>query len=74
VAIADASITEDQSNIEVELENGTVLKRFVECSVGNIKKPFVGKTARGQVSDQARVPQVDRLIEMCWGLDRLDES
>jgi 2-methylcitrate dehydratase PrpD len=73
VALADASITEDQSNIEVELENGTVLKRFVECSVGNIKKPLSDRQLEDKFRDQARVPQVDRLIEMCWGLDRLDK-
>jgi 2-methylcitrate dehydratase PrpD len=73
VAVADASITEDQSNIEVELENGTVLKRFVECSVGNIKKPLSDRQLEDKFRDQVRVPQVDRLIEMCWGLDRLDK-
>src|SRR5262249_42456890 len=60
VAVGDASITEDQSRIEVELENGTVLRQFVECSVGNVKKPLSDKQLEEKFRDQARIPQVER--------------
>jgi 2-methylcitrate dehydratase PrpD len=71
--IGDATITEDQSSIEVELENGSVLRRFVECSLGNLKKPLSDAQLEEKFRDQARVPEADRLIEMCWALDRLQD-
>jgi 2-methylcitrate dehydratase PrpD len=71
--IADPSITEDQSNIEVELENGEVLRRFVECSLGNLKRPLSDRQLEDKFRDQARIGQVDRLIDLCWRLDDLDD-
>jgi 2-methylcitrate dehydratase PrpD len=71
--IADPSITEDQSNIVVELENGEVLRRFVECSLGNLKRPLSDRQLEDKFRDQARIGQVDRLIDLCWRLDDLDD-
>jgi 2-methylcitrate dehydratase PrpD len=71
--IGDPSITEDQSNIEVELENGDVLRRFVECSLGNLKRPLSDRQLEDKLRDQARIGQVDRLIDLCWRLDQLDD-
>jgi 2-methylcitrate dehydratase PrpD len=71
--IGDPSITEDQSNIEVELENGDVLRRFVECSLGNLKRPLSDRQLEDKLRDQARIGQVDRLIDLCWRLDELDD-
>lgn len=73
VAIADASITEDQSDIEVELETGVVLRQFVECSLGNLRKPLSDRQLEEKFRDQAKVPQVDRLIQMCWELDQIPD-
>src|SRR5204862_6090342 len=67
--VGDPSITEDQSNIEVELQNGTVLKQFVECSLGNIRRPLSDAQLEEKFRDQAPLPQVDRLIEMFWKMD-----
>jgi 2-methylcitrate dehydratase PrpD len=69
----DASITEDQSNIEVELENGTILKHSVECSLGNIRKPLSDAQLEEKFKDQARLTHVDRLIEMFWKFDDLSD-
>jgi len=69
--ISDAQITEDQSDIEVELEDGRVLHRFVECSLGNLKRPLSDRQLEEKFRDQVRLPDVDRLIDMFW---RLDES
>jgi 2-methylcitrate dehydratase PrpD len=71
--VADASITEDQSDIQVELENGTVLHRFVECSLGNLKRPLSDKQLEEKFRDQAVIPNVDRLIDLCWRLDQLQD-
>src|ERR1700730_4880247 len=34
-AVGDATVTEDQAHIEVELENGQTISRFVEASLGD---------------------------------------
>ena len=72
-AFGDPSITEDQSDIEVELENGQILHRFVEYSLGNLRRPLSDAQLEEKFRDQAPVPQVDRLIELCWKLDELPD-
>jgi len=75
-AVADPSITEDQSRIEVDLTNGETLTRFVEESLGNIRRPLSDAQLEDKFRDQS-VPrlgraQVDRLIDLCWRLDELE--
>lgn len=74
-AVADPSITEDQSHIEVELLNGEKITRFVERSLGNVNKPLTDRQLEDKFRDQA-VPtlpaaQVETLIELCWRIDDL---
>jgi len=70
-AIGDAAITEDQSDIQVELENGQVLHRFIECSLGNLRRPLSDQQLEEKFRDQA--PQVSDVIDMCWRLDELQD-
>jgi 2-methylcitrate dehydratase PrpD len=70
--IGDASITEDQSDIEVELESGQVLHRFVECSLGNLRRPLSDQQLEEKFRDQARIAEVQRVIDMCWRLDEIE--
>jgi 2-methylcitrate dehydratase PrpD len=72
-AIGDASITEDQSDIEVELENGQLLHRFIECSLGNVRRPLSDQQLEEKFRDQARVREVNKLINLCWRLDELQD-
>jgi 2-methylcitrate dehydratase PrpD len=72
-AIADPNITEDQSNIEVELDNGTLLHRFIECSLGNVRRPLSDRQLEDKLRDQAHISSVDRLIELCWRMDEIDD-
>jgi 2-methylcitrate dehydratase PrpD len=72
-AIGDGSITEDQSDIEVELENGQVLHRFIECSLGNLRRPLSDQQLEEKFRDQARVREVNKLIDLCWRLDELHD-
>jgi len=72
-AIADGSITEDQSKIEVELENGDVLHRFIECSLGNVRRPLSDSQLEDKLRDQAAIPRVDELIRLCWRLDEIED-
>jgi 2-methylcitrate dehydratase PrpD len=76
-AISDSSITEDQAHIEVELQDGRKLVRFVEQSLGNVHRPLTDKQLEEKLRDQC-IPaltgaQVDRLIELCWKIDQLDD-
>jgi 2-methylcitrate dehydratase PrpD len=74
-ATADASITEDQAHIEVELTNGEKLTRFVEKSLGNIHRPLTDAQLDAKFLDQAvlalPLAQTEKLLEQCWQIDRL---
>jgi len=76
-ATADSSITEDQSHIEVELNDGRKLVRFVEQSLGNVHRPLNDRQLEDKLRDQS-VPllgeaQVEKLIQLCWKIDQLDD-
>ena len=68
--IADAAITEDQSDIEVELENGQVLHQFVECSLGNLNRPLSDRQLEEKFGtrQESRKGSSDRHF---WQLDQL---
>jgi 2-methylcitrate dehydratase PrpD len=74
-AVADPSITEDQSHVEVELENGRMITRFVEQSLGNVNRPLTDRQLEEKFRDQAVLvlpaPQVEKLIQLCWHIDEL---
>ena len=74
-ASADPSLTEDQANIEVDLQTGETLSRFVEKSLGNIHRPMTNQQLEAKFRDQAvlAIPagQVDRVIDLCWRIDQL---
>jgi len=75
-AVADPSVTEDQSRIEVELVNGETMTHFVEESLGNVRRPLSDAQLEDKFRDQA-VPklgreQVAKLIELCWRFDALE--
>jgi 2-methylcitrate dehydratase PrpD len=76
-AVGDASITEDQARVEVELTGGRVLTKFVEESLGNLKRPLTDGQLAAKFRDQALLAlpaaQVDRLIDLCWRIDVLDD-
>ena len=51
-AIADTSITEDQAHIEVELQDGRKLVRFIEQSLGNVHRPLSDRQLEDKLRDQ----------------------
>ena len=77
-AVGDASITEDQARVEVELTGGRVLTTFVQESLGNLKRPLTDAQLNVKFRDQAVLAlpaaQVDRLIDLCWRIDGLDDT
>jgi 2-methylcitrate dehydratase PrpD len=77
-AIGDASITEDQANIEVELNDGRRVSRFVEQSLGNIHRPLTDRQLDEKFRDQAVLAlpaaDVEKAIELCWRIDQLEDA
>jgi 2-methylcitrate dehydratase PrpD len=76
-AVGDASVTEDQAHIEVELTNGAKLMRFVEKSLGNIHRPLTDRQLDDKFLDQAvlAIPleQAEKLLRQCWQIDQLTD-
>jgi len=54
-----------------------MISRFVEQSIGNIHRPLSDRQLEEKFRDQALAilppDQVDRVIELCWRLDTLDD-
>lgn len=76
-AVADASVTEDQSGIEVSLVDGQTISQFVEQSLGNIHRPLSDRQLEEKFRDQAVAylssGQVDEVIKLCWRLEQLND-
>ncbi len=77
-ATGDPSITEDQAYIEVELSDGRRLTKFVEASLGNLKRPLSDAQLDAKFRDQAVLAlpaaQADRVLGLCWKIDQLDDA
>jgi len=77
-ATADASVTEDQVGIEVELQNGKTLQLFVEQSLGNVHRPLSNAQLDDKFRDQAvlAVPaeQAEALIAATWNIDNSKDA
>jgi 2-methylcitrate dehydratase PrpD len=76
-ATGDSGVSEDQSRIEVELTDGRVLSTFVEASLGNLRKPMNNRQLEEKFRGQAVLAlprgQVERAIELCWGIEDLSD-
>jgi 2-methylcitrate dehydratase PrpD len=74
---ADASVTEDQVDIEVELDDGEVLRLFLEQSLGNVHRPLSNEQLTEKFRDQAVLAlpaeTVDALIDQCWAIETLPD-
>lgn len=74
-ATADASITEDQVHIEVDLASGVTLTCFVEESLGNLGHPLSDAQLDEKFRDQSVLAlpatTVESLIAHCRALDSL---
>jgi 2-methylcitrate dehydratase PrpD len=77
-AVADPSITEDQSHIEVTLADGRELVKFVEQSLGNVHRPLSDEQLTEKFVDQAVLAlprsQVDAIVAQCWRVDQLADA
>jgi 2-methylcitrate dehydratase PrpD len=72
-AVADPSVTEDQAHIEVELRDGRRLPKWVEASLGNVKRPMSDTQLEAKFREQAALvlasSRVDVLVGRLWALD-----
>jgi 2-methylcitrate dehydratase PrpD len=69
-AAGDASLTEDQARVEVELADGRVLSGAVEQSLGNVHRPLSDEQLNEKFRDQAVLAlpaaQVEAALRLCW--------
>jgi len=76
-AVGDATVTEDQAGIEVELTDGRVLTKFVAASIGNLARPLSDEQLdakfRGQAVLALPEAQVNQVLASCWGIDALKD-
>jgi 2-methylcitrate dehydratase PrpD len=74
-AVGDPAITEDQSHIEVTLKDGRTLTKFVEESLGNLRRPLSNEQLTEKFVDQAVLAlpraQVDSVVAQCWNIDTM---
>ena len=75
-AVGDASVTDDQARIEVELADGRTLTKFIEASLGNLSRPLSDRQLDAKFRDQAVLAlpavQADEALANCWRIDSLD--
>lgn len=75
---AEESVTEDQVDIRVTMDDGSEYTLFVEQSLGNIHRPLSNAQLEGKFRDQAILAlapdQVDALIDACWRIAELDDA
>ena len=75
---ADESVTEDQVDIKVTLNDGTTHALFVEQSLGNVHRPLSNSQLDDKFRDQGVLAlpdsQVAQLIEDCWRIDELEDA
>ena len=76
-ATGDPSLSEDQAYIEVELADGRKLTKFVEASLGNLKRPLSDRQLDAKFRDQGVLAlpssQVDAVLALCWKIDQLTD-
>jgi 2-methylcitrate dehydratase PrpD len=76
-AVGDNTLTEDQAHVEVELTDGRTLTRFVEQSLGNLRRPLSDRQLDDKFRNQAVLAlppgQVDELNQLCWRIDEVDD-
>jgi len=76
-ATGDQSVTEDQAYIEVALADGRKVTKFVEASLGNLKRPLSDRQLDAKFRDQGVLAlpstQVDEILGLCWKIEELGD-
>src|SRR5690606_20792115 len=72
----DPSVPEDGVRVEVRMNDGRILAKSLDHSLGNLERPLSDAQLEAKFRDQAGVlpgPQVDALIAGCWRIETLDD-
>ncbi len=68
----DPSVPEDGVRVEVRMNDGRILAKSLDHSLGNLERPLSDAQLEAKFRDQAGVlpgPQVDALIAGCWRIE-----
>jgi len=78
VATVESGIHEDQVRIAITLKGGKVLEKYVEHAVGSLGRPMsdadLEAKFRGLGDGILSQPETDRLIRMCWDVEKLRDA
>src|SRR5215211_370941 len=71
----DPSVTEDGVHVELELTGGRMLRKRLEGSLGNLKRPLTDEQLDAKFRDQATLAvtaeQAELALELSWRVDDL---
>jgi 2-methylcitrate dehydratase PrpD len=76
-AVGDARISEDAVEVEVRLADGSVLRKSLEQSLGNLARPMSDADLETKLYDQTEVltrDAAERVVERCWNIDTLADA
>ena len=76
-ATPSASIREDEIRISVELADGRTLEHHVEHAIGSEARPMsdadIERKIRGLAEPVLAASKIDRLIDGCWNIEKIDD-
>jgi 2-methylcitrate dehydratase PrpD len=76
-AVGDPRISEDAVEVEVRLNDGRVLRKLLEQSIGNLARPMSDADLEAKLYDQTQVltrERAQRVVELCWSVDQLADA
>lgn len=78
VATVDAAIREDETDVTLELANGTTLHHHVDYAIGSVQRPMsdadIEAKFRGLAGPVLPAAAVGQLIDKCWSVTELDDA
>jgi 2-methylcitrate dehydratase PrpD len=74
----DPGLGKAQARVAIRLKNGETLAVFVEHAIGSVQNPMSDRMLEDKfrgLSDGILAPdKTDRLIDLCWGADKLADA
>lgn len=76
--VADESYRTDEAEAQLVLRDGRVLKKHIEHAVGGLERPITDagleSKLKGLAEDVLSTAQIDRLVELMWSFDQLNDA
>jgi 2-methylcitrate dehydratase PrpD len=77
-AMVDASMHEDQTRVAIRLKNGKTVEKRIDHAIGSLDRPMSDADLEAKFRALAKgilpAAQADRLIEMCWDIEKLADA